>query len=67
MHASFLVAGVLFLLQILPSHPMKPARGPVWQGGAILMTNVIMTVSGDVDEHHDQHELVPRLRTCSRA
>lgn len=44
MHTSFLIAGVLFFLQILPSHPMKPARGPIWQGGAILVTNAIMTV-----------------------
>lgn len=44
MHTSFLVAGVLLFLQILPSHPMKPARGPTWQGGAILLTNAIMTV-----------------------
>lgn len=44
MHTSFVVAGVLFFLQILPSHPMKPSRGPVWQGGAILVTNAIMTV-----------------------
>ncbi len=44
MHTSFLVAGVLFFLQILPSHPMTPAKGPLWQGGAILVTNAIMTV-----------------------
>jgi cytochrome c oxidase assembly factor CtaG len=44
MHTSFLIAGVLLFLQILPSHPMKPTRGPVWQGGAILVTNAIMTV-----------------------
>lgn len=44
MHTSFLVAGVLLFLQILPSHPMKPSKGPVWQGGAILVTNAVMTV-----------------------
>jgi cytochrome c oxidase assembly factor CtaG len=44
MHTSFLVAGVLLFLQILPSHPMKPTKGPVWQGGAILATNAIMTL-----------------------
>jgi putative membrane protein len=44
MHASFIVTGLLFWLQIIPSHPLKPARGPVWQAGAILVTNVTMTV-----------------------
>ncbi|HEV2427314.1 MAG TPA: cytochrome c oxidase assembly protein, partial [Acidimicrobiales bacterium] len=44
MHASFIVTGVLFWLQIIPSHPMRPARGPVWQCGALLATNVVMTV-----------------------
>lgn len=44
MHGSFIVAGVLFWLQIIPSYPMKPAKGPVWQAGSILATNVIMTM-----------------------
>jgi putative membrane protein len=44
MHTSFVVAGVLFWLQILPSHPMCPVKGPVWQAGTILVTNVIMTI-----------------------
>lgn len=44
LHASFIITGVLFWLQIIPSHPLKPARGPVWQVGAILITNLIMTV-----------------------
>ena len=44
MHTSFIVTGVLFWLQIIPSHPMKPARGPVFQVSAIVATNVIMTV-----------------------
>ena len=44
MHTSYVVAGVLFWLQILPSHPMRPAKGPIWQAGAILVTNVIMTI-----------------------
>lgn len=44
MHGSFLVTGVLFWLQIIPSHPLRPARGPVWQACSVLITNVIMTV-----------------------
>jgi putative membrane protein len=44
MHTSYVVAGVLFWLQILPSHPMRPAKGPVWQAGAILFTNLAMTI-----------------------
>ena len=44
MHTSYVVGGVLFWLQILPSHPMRPAKGPVWQAGAILVTNVVMTI-----------------------
>jgi cytochrome c oxidase assembly factor CtaG len=44
MHASFIVTGVLFWLQIIESYPMKPSRGPLWQGGIVLSTNVIMTV-----------------------
>jgi len=44
MHTSFIVTGVLFWLQIFPSRPMTPARGPVWRVGAIALTNVVMTV-----------------------
>ncbi|MHB2029616.1 MAG: cytochrome c oxidase assembly protein [Acidimicrobiales bacterium] len=44
MHASFVLAGVLFWLQIIPSYPMKPMRGPAWQAMAILSTNAIMTL-----------------------
>ena len=44
MHTSFLVTGVLFWLQIIPSHPMKPSRGPLFQAGAIVITNLAMTV-----------------------
>ncbi len=44
MHGSFLVTGVLFWLQILPSPPVKAAKGAIWQSGAILGTNVVMTL-----------------------
>ena len=44
MHGSFIVTGVLFWLQIIPSYPLKPARGPVFQVGALVATNLIMTM-----------------------
>ncbi|MDE3007783.1 MAG: cytochrome c oxidase assembly protein [Acidobacteriota bacterium] len=43
MHGSFLVTGTLFWLQLMASHPMKPARGTGWKIGAILVTNALMT------------------------
>ena len=44
MHGSFLVTGVLFWLQILPSAPVKIAKGAIFQSSAILATNVVMTL-----------------------
>jgi len=44
MHTSFIATGVLFWLQIIPSHPIKPSVGPVVQVSAIVVTNLIMTL-----------------------
>jgi putative membrane protein len=44
MHGSMIATGMLFWLQIIPSYPMKPSRGPVFQVGAIVASNLIMTI-----------------------
>ncbi len=44
MHGSFVVTGTLFWLQIYPSSPMKPTKGPVWKIGAVVATNAVMTI-----------------------
>jgi cytochrome c oxidase assembly factor CtaG len=44
MHGSFFIAGLFFWLQIFPSYPIKPKLTGAQQIGAILGTNVIMTI-----------------------
>jgi putative membrane protein len=44
MHTSYMVTGVLFWLQFIPSRPMRPLRSPIWQAGSLLVTNLVMTL-----------------------
>jgi putative membrane protein len=44
MHGSFVVSGLLFWLQILPSRPFRRRAPATWQMGAIISSNVAMFV-----------------------
>jgi putative membrane protein len=59
MHASFFVTGVLFWLQIIPSHPVKPKLGTGAQIGAILATNVVMIFLAMALSIFTDHSLYP--------
>jgi cytochrome c oxidase assembly factor CtaG len=44
MLSSFFVSGLLFWFQFIPSAPFRPTLSPFAQAGALLVTNLIMTV-----------------------
>ncbi len=44
MLSTFFLSGILFWFQFIPSVPFRPALPPFGQAGALLITNLIMTV-----------------------
>lgn len=44
MLSTFFISGVLFWLQFIPSHPWQPTLTPFARVGALLLTNLVMTV-----------------------
>jgi cytochrome c oxidase assembly factor CtaG len=59
MHSSFFVTGVLFWLQIIPSHPVKPKLATGAQIAAILGTNVVMIILAMALSLFTDHSLYP--------
>ena len=59
MHSSFFVTGVLFWLQVVPSHPVKPKLGTGSQIAAVLGTNVVMIVLAMALSLFTNHSLYP--------
>jgi len=44
MHGSFIVTGLLFWMSIFDSYPLRATATALWKVGAILVTNLTMTV-----------------------
>jgi len=44
MLGSFFVSGLLFWLQFIPSRPWRPTMSPFARVGALLLTNLVMTI-----------------------
>ena len=44
MLSTFFVSGLLFWLQFIPSWPLRPSLSPIAQAGALLVTNLVMTL-----------------------
>ena len=62
MHSSFFLTGVLFWLQVVPSHPIKPKLGTGAQIAAVLGTNVVMILLAMTLSLFTDSFAVPRVR-----
>jgi putative membrane protein len=68
MQLSFVLAGLLFWLQILPSRPFHRRATTYWQIGAIIGTNVVMFIlamSMSVLTQHSWYEAYAHIRGVS--
>ena len=59
MHSSFFVAGSLFWLQVIPSHPVKPKLGTGAQIAAILGTDAVMILMAMALSIFTSHSIYP--------